>query len=502
MAGAQTEKPQDDGRAGVPPTVAELDVVIVGCGFSGIAMGVELRRAGMESFVLLERADGPGGTWRDNRYPGAACDIPSHLYSFSFELKPDWSHCFAPQEEILGYLRHCLRRYGLVDKVRYGREVTGAAFDPAAGRWRVTTRTGECFAARALVLGNGPLSNPSDPEIPGLGEFAGRCFHSARWPGDWDAAGRSVAVIGTGASAIQIVPSLAARARYLAVFQRSPPWIVPRHDAAIGPRLRRLFAVHPALRRLYRVGIYWRYELRGVGFTVHRRLLAPGRWMALAHLRRQVRDPGLRRRLSPDYQFGCKRVLLSDDYYPALQRPNVELVTTPIERVTREGIRLRDGSARPVDTIVLATGFAATAYLSGFDIRNADGARLDEGRDGLPAAYLGITVAGFPNLFLLMGPNTGLGHNSMVFMIEAQARYARQAIGALLAGGRQAMEIRPEVQSRFEEDVQERLGRSVWNSGCRSWYLKDGRNPTLWPGFTFGYWWRTRRFDPADYRWN
>lgn len=496
----QTQMPYSPGSDGNSAPV-ECDAVIVGSGFSGIAMGRELGRAGIESFVILERADAPGGTWRDNSYPGAACDVPSHLYSFSFEPNPAWSRFFAPQAEIRDYLRGCLEKYALAGRVRYGCEVTAARFDAGCGRWRVVTGSGQQYLARVLVLGNGPLSNPVEPEIPGLGDFAGRSFHSARWDHSWSAAGRSVAIIGTGASAIQIVPQLAPAAARLHVFQRTAPWIVPRRDAAIGPRRRSFLARHPLLHRMYRAAIYWRYELRALGFTVHRSLLAPGRWRSLYHLRRQVGDRELRRRLTPDYAFGCKRVLLSDDYYPALQRPNVELVTAPIERVTREGILCRDGIERRVDTIVLATGFAATEYLSTIDIRNHEGRRLDEERGGLPATYLGITACGFPNLFLLMGPNTGLGHNSMIFMIEAQARYARQAIERLLQGGDARMEVRPEVQARFESHLQARLQRSVWNSGCRSWYLKDDRNPVIWPGFTFEYWWKTRRLDPRDYRW-
>jgi cation diffusion facilitator CzcD-associated flavoprotein CzcO len=482
--------------------VVECDVVIVGSGFSGIAMGYELKRAGIGSFVILERADGPGGTWRDNSYPGAACDVPSHLYSFSFEPNPAWTRFFAPQREIRDYLRHCLEKFGLAGKVRYGREVTSARLDAGRGRWRVTTRNGEQYLARALVLGNGALSNPAEPEIAGLDEFSGRSFHSARWDHDWAAAGRSVAVIGTGASAIQIVPELAAATAKLHVFQRTPPWIVARHDAPIGPRRRSFLAAHRQLHRLYRAAIYWRYESRALGFTVHRSLLAPGRWLALRHLRRQVRDPVLRRRLTPEYAFGCKRVLLSDDYYPALQRPNVELVTSPIERVTRDGVLCRDGTERRVDTIVLATGFAATDYLSTLDVRNHEGRRLDEEGEGLPATYLGITACGFPNLFFLMGPNTGLGHNSMVFMIEAQARYSRQAIERLLERDGAMLDVEPAVQADFQSGLQARLDRSVWNSGCQSWYLKDGRNPVIWPGFTFEYWWRTRRLEPRDYRWS
>lgn len=493
----QTEMPQRGADAG--PT--RLDVLVVGAGFSGIAIGVELLRAGIGSFRMLDRGDGPGGTWRDNVYPGAACDVASHLYSFSFEPNPAWSRHFSPQAEIRDYLHHCIGKYRLAPHIECRREVTHARFDAAGGRWEIRTRGGRDYSARALVLANGPLSNPRSPDVPGLGTFGGERFHSARWPAGWSAAGKSVAVIGTGASAIQIVPELAREAARLTVFQRTPPWILPRHDGPIPPALRRAFARHPWLHRAYRDWLYWRYESRAVGFTVHRSLLAPGRLMALAHLRRQVRDPALRRVLTPDYAIGCKRVLLSDDYYPALQKPHVALETAGIERVTAAGIVTRDGREHAFDAIVLATGFAATEYLSTLDVRGSDGRRLAAPGEPLPVAYLGITVAGFPNLFLLMGPNTGLGHNSMVFMIEAQARYARQAIAALLGRGHGSLEVREDLARRFQRRIESRLERSVWNSGCNSWYLDGGRNPVIWPGSTVEYWWRTRRFRSGDFAW-
>jgi cation diffusion facilitator CzcD-associated flavoprotein CzcO len=484
----------------MPQSAAPVDVevAIVGAGFSGIAMAVELDRAGISDFVLLERGPAAGGTWRDNSYPGAACDIPSHLYSFSFEPKPDWSRHFAPQPEIEAYLRHCLAKYGLAGRLHTGQEVVTSHFDEAAKRWRVVTRAGQHYRARALVLGHGPLSEPVPPELPGLADFQGQVFHSARWPASFDAAGLRVAVIGTGASAVQIVPALARTAGRLAVYQRTPPWILPRGDRALPAWRARAFAAAPRLQRAYRDFLYWRYELRALGFTVHRALLAPARWMALGHLRRQVADAGLRQRLTPGYAVGCKRILLSDDYYPALQQPQVELVTAPIERVTAQGIVTAGGRLQALDAIVLATGFAASAYLARFDVIGRGGQRLAEA--GASGALLGITVSGFPNLFLLMGPNTGLGHNSMIFMIEAQARYVRRALEGLRAAGRDTLEPLAEVQRRHGEAIERRLADSVWNSGCRSWYLHEGRNLALWPGSTVEYWWRTRRWRAGDYR--
>jgi len=492
----QTDKPKPTPSAETP---RPLDVLVVGAGFSGVAIGVELRRAGIDSFLILDRGEGPGGTWRDNRYPGAACDVASHLYSFSFEPNPDWSRHFSPQAEIRAYLQHCIDKYQLAPHVACRREVTQARFDAVANGWRVRTRDGTEYLSRALVLANGPLSNPALPDIPGLDRFGGECFHTARWPAGWSAAGKAVAVIGTGASAIQVVPEVAGAARSLKVFQRTPPWIVPRHDGPIPPALRRSFARHPWLHRAYRNWLYCRYEARALGFTVHQSLMAPARWIALAHLRRQVHDRDLRRRLTPGYPIGCKRILLSDDYYPALQRDDVSLVTTGIRQISPQGVVTEDGEEHAADTIVLATGFAATEYLATLDIRGPGDRALGMPGEPLPSTYLGITVPGFPNLFLLMGPNTGLGHNSMIFMIEAQARYVRQALETLLAGEFGRLEVREDVARAFQGRIEGRLARSVWNSGCSSWYLKDGRNPVIWPGTTVEYWWRTRRLHPGDF---
>lgn len=479
--------------------VRDVDAVIVGAGFSGLCMAIQLRRAGVTDFVVLEKADRVGGTWRDNTYPGAACDIPSHLYSYSFEPNPAWTRAYPLQSEIQTYLEHCADKYQVRQHIRFGAEVEAAEFEPTAGLWSVRTRDGAQFRARALVLGNGALHLPARPDIPGLEGFAGRVFHSARWDHDFDLTQKTVAVIGTGASAIQFVPRIAAEVRRLHLFQRTPAWIMPKPDHPIGPGARRLYARLPALQRLIRGGLYWQHEARFVGFK-RPSLLRLAEPLALRHLARSIKDPALRAALTPDYRMGCKRILISNDFYPAIARDNVELVTDPIERVEPDGVRTRSGALRRVDAIILGTGFRATEYLSTIAIHGSHGRELNACWRGAPETYLGITVSGFPNLYLMMGPHTGLGHNSMIFMIEAQARYALQCILALKARGLRSLDVRPEVQTAFTTELQRRLGGTVWASGCKSWYqTADGHAAALWPGFTVSYWLRTRQLDLRDF---
>lgn len=480
-----------------PP--GDLPVVIVGTGFSGLAVGTLLRRAGISSFVILEKAADVGGTWRDNHYPGAACDVPSHLYSYSFAPRPDWTRAFSPQREIQGYIRGCAERFGLMAHIRFGHEVEGASFDEGDGAWTVRVKGRPSLRARALVLANGALSTPQLPDIPGLSDFEGEQFHSARWNHAYDLRGKRVAVIGTGASAIQFVPEIQPLVGRLDLYQRTPPWILPKPDRAMRASEMRLFRALPALQRLYRSSIYWTMEARALAFVYEPRLMRLGEWASRRHLAARVKDPALRERLTPRYTMGCKRILMSNDWYETITRPNVEVVSDGIERVTARGLRTRDGREREVDAIILGTGFATTSYLAALDVRGRDGRTLDETLAARPETYLGISVHGFPNLFLMMGPNTGLGHNSMVFMIEAQARYAVQAIEALRDRALASLDVRPDVQHRFNEAIQRRLAGTVWNSGCNSWYLKDGYNAAAWPGFTFEYWLRTRRLALGDY---
>ena len=479
--------------------VQQYRVAIVGSGFAGLGMAIRLRRAGIEDFVVLERADDVGGTWRDNSYPGCACDVPSHLYSFSFAPNPAWTSTFSPQPEIWDYLRACAQRYGVMGHIRFGHEVHDAAWDEDAQRWCIETSKG-ALTAQVLVLGTGPLSAPSIPDLPGLERFEGTTFHSATWDHDHDLDGERVAVVGTGASAIQFVPQIQPRVGKLHVFQRTAPWIMPRPDRPLKPWERRLYRALPAAQLLMRAGIYWARESFVLGFR-HPRVMRLGQRLALRHLHRQVRDPELRRKLTPTYRMGCKRVLISNDYLPALTRPNVELVTDAIAEVRPRSIVTADGIEREVDTIIFGTGFHVTDMPAAERVRGADGRSLAEHWNGSPQAHMGAMVAGYPNLFFLVGPNTGLGHNSIVFMIESQCNYVLSALRLMDERGAAELDVRPEAQAAYNARVQEQMRGTVWTSGgCASWYLDaHGRNTTLWPSFTWPFRERTRRLDPAEY---
>jgi cation diffusion facilitator CzcD-associated flavoprotein CzcO len=483
-----------------PEGTRDVPVAIVGAGFAGIAMSVALQRDGIEH-VLLERAGDVGGTWRDNRYPGCRCDVPSHLYSFSFALNPDWSETYSTQPEIWDYLRRCAGRFGVTGRTRLGAEVRQASWDEQSGRWVIETGAGR-YTAEALVAGNGGLSEPAYPNIPGLDRFRGRLLHSAGWTPQAPLDGLRVAVVGTGASAVQIIPEIQPRAARLDVYQRTPAWVLPHTTRPIRDFERGLYRHVPGLQRVVRWGVYWTRELLVVGLAKHPRLVAPLRRLATRHLERQVADPELRAKLTPLFSPGCKRLLLSNDYYPALTRPNVEVVTERIVEVTESGVRTAGGEEREVDAIVLATGFRVTDNPFAERVRGRGGRRLSEvWAESGQQAYRGTTVAGFPNLFLLMGPNTGLGHTSVVFMIESQVRYVADALRQMRRRRWAAVEVRPEVQAAYNRDVQARLRRTVWNTGgCASWYLDaHGRNTTMWPDFTWKYRLLMRRFDPESY---
>ena len=475
-----------------------LSAVIVGAGFSGLCAGIQLRRAGITDFVILEKADRVGGTWRENTYPGAACDVPAHLYSYSFEANPTWSRAYGGQAEILAYLEHCADKYGLREHLRFGQLVDEARFDEATGIWHVHTRSGEHLQARSLLLGNGALHIPALPDIPGLDTFKGKRFHSAQWDHAYELRGKRVAVIGTGASAIQFVPQIAPQVDQLLLHQRTAPWIVPKRDRPISDAERWLFEHVPATHWLRRTGLYWMMESRVVGVAYAPKVNELLEKVALYYLARAVPDRALRAKLTPNYRFGCKRVLISNDYYPALQRPNVELITDAIEAITPRGVRTTAGE-REVDALILGTGFRVNEYLSAVHIVGRNGAELNDVWRTSLRNYLGITVSGFPNLFLLMGPNTGLGHNSMIFMIEAQARYAADAVAKLRDRKLAFIDVRPAVEQAFRSELARKMKNTVWATGCRSWYQTPDGEVFLWPGATFDYWWRTRALDLADY---
>jgi cation diffusion facilitator CzcD-associated flavoprotein CzcO len=466
-------------------------IVIAGTGFGGIGMAIALEKAGYHDFVVLEKADDLGGTWRDNQYPGCACDVPSPLYSYSYELSPSWTQLFAPQQEIWDYLRMCARKYGVDTHIRYGSKIQRMDWDEQARRWDITTGQGS-YHARAVVAAGGGLHIPADPDIPGMDSFGGTAFHSSRWERSCELAGKQVTVIGTGASAIQFIPEIAAQPARLRVFQRTPPWLHPRPDAPIPAKVRGGLGAAPLAARALRDAIYWMLEARAFGFAVHPALLAPLQTVARRHLENQVTDPELRAKLTPDYTIGCKRILLSSSYYPALQRPNVDLITDRISEITPAGVVTADGTAHPADVIIYATGFNVTESVTALNVTGRDGRKLS--REGLEA-YYGITVPGFPNFFMLLGPNTGSGHSSVVFMIESQVQHIMSCLRILARDQAETIEVSPDALRRFSTGLQRRLGRAVWSTGgCTSWYLDAaGVNRALWPGFSFEYWARTRR---------
>ncbi|EJM53189.1 flavin-containing monooxygenase [Pseudomonas sp. GM48] len=474
-------------------SVMPLTAIIIGTGFAGIGMAIALQKAGVENFVILEKKHDVGGVWRDNTYPGAACDVPSHLYSFSFEPNPGWSRVFAPQGEIHNYLQRCADKYGLSKYIRFGAEVVSAEFDEATSMWQVIQKDGTVLTASLLISGTGQLSRPAFPKLAGMDNFKGHIFHSANWDHGYSLAGKRVAVVGTGASAIQFVPAIAGQVEHLKVFQRSPAHVMPRPDRAYSEREKALLRNVPWLMSAYRASIYLRYESRALAFTRFKSLM---KWAVGIPFRKllteQVTDPALRQKLTPDYPFGCKRILLSSEYLKTMSRPNVELVTDGIVRVTENGIETADGRRHEVDVIVYGTGFAATEFLSPMRIVGRSGVNLNQAwRDGT-RAYLGLAVPNFPNFFMLYGPNTNLGHNSIVYMLESQIAHIMRCLRTLKATKTNTIEVDQRAYDRFYQQTQNRLANTVWN-GCKSWYVDDdGNNSTNWPGFTLSYRWLTR----------
>lgn len=478
----------------------DLPIAILGAGFAGIGSAIRLKHSGIESFTIFERAGEIGGTWRDNTYPGAACDVPSHVYSLSFEPYPGWTRKFSPSEEIQAYLLGLALKWRLREKLRLNTEIVEARWDEARGVWTLTTADGETHEARVVVSGVGGLVDPALPDIKGLHSFAGEIFHTARWKHDYDLTGRNVAVIGTGASAVQVVPSIAPQVAKLSVFQRTPAWVVPKLDKRYSERTRRFYARHPLALRAKRFGMYALSELFGpMIFLDSKRLSALGEGLSLRHLHAQVRDPELRRKLTPHFQFGCKRILISDDYWASFSRENVELVTEPIAEIRREGIETKDGRLHEVDAIVLATGFAVGLARAPFAVTGRGGRTLDQAWQHGAVAYKGMTVSGFPNWFTLMGPNTGPGHTSVLVFTEAQIEHALQAIRKIRDEKLRYVDVRQDVQDRYNEGIQARMPHMVWHT-CKSWYLSaDGSNHALYPGFAFEYALRARRFRARDY---
>jgi cation diffusion facilitator CzcD-associated flavoprotein CzcO len=480
--------------------VEVVNVIVIGTGFSGLAMGVKLREAGEDNFVMLERASDVGGTWRDNTYPGCACDVPSNLYSFSFDPNPSWSRLYGTQPEIYAYLRNTARKFDLLRHVRFNANVVGARYDDQRQVWRVTAEDGRQFEGRILVSGMGGLSNPSIPNIPGLNTFEGTTFHSATWNHEFDFTGKRVAVIGSGASAIQFVPQIAPLVDQLDYYQRTPAWVVPKDDRPLSDKERADYTQNPWRQRLARYKQYFLMEARFLAFRYKPEWMGLVAKVAKHKIRQAVKDEALRAKITPDYTPGCKRLLISNDYYPALGRTNVDVITEGIQKVTPRGVVTKDGVERPADAIVFGTGFKVSDPIPPKTVFGKGGRDLHEVWKTGPEAYLGITVSGFPNFFILMGPNTGLGHNSMVYMIESQVHYVLEAIKAMKERGIKALDVKPQAQKAFIDSIQEGLKSTVWSSGCKSWYLNEqGRNVSLWPSFTFAYRFKTRRFNLSKY---
>lgn len=492
-------------NAASPSALRHCKVAIIGTGFSGLGMAIRLKQKNETDFLLFEKEGGVGGTWRVNHYPGCACDVQSHLYSFSFAPNPNWTRMFAPQPEIKDYLEGCWQHFQLQDRTLLNTEIKQLEWDETQQLWLIETTNGARYSAQFVVSGMGGLSTPSIPSLKGLDTFTGKVFHSQQWDHDYDLDGKRVAVIGTGASAIQFVPQIQKRVARLDLYQRTPPWIMPKPDRRIGDKEQRRFRRFPALQKLWRGGIYAFLEARVLGFAISPQILRIASLVARHHLHKQIKDPELRGQLTPDHTMGCKRVLISNDYFPAVAQPNVKLVTQGITEIRSNSIVTADGHERHIDAIIFGTGFTPSDPIPRGVIFGRDGLDLVDSWPQGPEAYKGTVTAGFPNLFFLMGPNTGLGHSSMVYMIESQINYVIDALSQLDGLQLHSLEVKREAQDHFNQKILGSMDRTVWNSGgCSSWYLHpvSGRNCTIWPGFTWRFRQITKHFDPAAYHFN
>ena len=476
--------------------------IIIGTGFSGMGMAIRLLQSGEKDFIMLDRAAEVGGTWRDNTYPGCACDIPSHLYSFSFDQNPNWSRLYSSSQEIQEYLVACAGKFNLRQYIRFNNSVNEMRFDEKADLWSVTTKEGVSYTARFVVAATGPLNEPIVPKVKGLKDFDGPVMHSGEWDHSVSLQGKKVAVIGTGASAGQIVPAIAGNVGELAVFQRTPPWVLPRKDRKISSKEKQVYRLLPFALDKFRQWIYARLEVRGVGFTSSPFLMKLAEKGARSYLKKQIEDPELRKKVTPDYAMGCKRILMSDDYYPALTRENVSLYTGGLNKIEGNTLYCDDGSSFNADVLILGTGFHGNKPLFGVDVFGVNGRSLQSewGSNG-PEGYYGVGVSGYPNFFTIHGPNTGLGHNSVVIMLEAQINLIKKIVDFTTSRGKTRVDVKPNIQESFNEDIQKRLSRAVWQEGgCHSWYqLDNGKNVVIWPGLTYSFIKETEAVSPDNF---
>ena len=479
----------------------KVDIAVVGTGFAGVCMAIQLLKNGFTDFIILERSNDAGGTWRDNNYPGAACDVHSHLYSFSFEPNPNWSRMFAGHKEIYDYTWHGIKKYGLEPHIRYGKEVTGGKFISESSEWEIGFTDGTNLRANKWLNGMGPLNRPVFPNLSGVKEFKGDYFHSSEWQHDVDLKGKKVAVVGTGASAIQVVPNIADTVKELHVFQRSAPWIIHKPDRPMMKGEKWLFKHLPFIQKLYRWRIYWQNELTAIILVYRPKLTKYIAKLGQMQLNKYIKDPELRKKFTPNYSMGCKRILPSNHFYPTFNKDHVHLNIEGIERITENGILDKSGNEIELDAIIYATGFQASEYPEEFQVTGKDGQPLAEvWKDG-PEAYLGTTLSGFPNMFFIIGPNTGLGHSSMTIMIEASVQYIIECLKAMKKNDAKTMDVKQDVQDAFNVDIQAKLAKTIWQSGgCVSWYqTSTGKNTSLWPGFTFSFINKTKRVKEGDY---
>lgn len=478
----------------------QVDVAIVGAGLAGLGVGIELQKQGLTNFVIFEGEEGVGGSWRTNTYPGCACDVPSHLYSYSFEPNPHWPEAFSRQEDIRRYIEHCADKYGMKPYIRFSTRVTDARFDAASGRWQITTSDGQVTEARVFVPATGALSHPQYPVIKGMDTFKGKTVHAARWDPAIELRGKRVAVIGSGASAIQVVPNIAAEVSELKVFQRTPSWVLPKHNRRYSASDRQAWEQHPWKQKATRLGLYWMMESALPAIMWYPQMLKVGELLHKRALHQHIKDPVLRRKLTPDYKVGCKRTLVSDDWFPAFARPNVQLVTDGIRELTATGIRTADGTLHGVDVIIYCTGYEIGKPAYPFTIHGIDGLSLADYWGSQAKAYYGMNVSHFPNMLLIMGPNSGPGHTSVLIYQEAQYKYVANFTRTLLRQKLKYLDVKEKVMLDQFDAFQKRMKNSSWLSGCQSWYLNaDGSNSTMWPGFSFEYVLRTRTLDLSAY---